>query len=302
MKISVIITAHKEPDTIKNVVKTLENQIESLHEEHEFELILVAPDAETLSAGMQFDRLSILKTLKDEGKGKPEALNLAFKKSKGDILILSDGDVALAKDALRELIAKLKEDSENKYGAVTGRPIPLNSRDSMLGYWAWLTTQAGAHNTRLKRAEENQFILLSGYLTAVRKELLEQLPSDCLDDAYISYIISKKGKLITYAPNARVYVMFPRTLRDWIKQKKRNLMGGLQLKEMMKQDNMRGFKNEVASVSAALKYAENMRELFWTLLLFAARLCLWIISFWERYVKKTSVKDSWVRIESTKKL
>ena len=46
--------------------------------------------------------------IRDNGEGKPSALNLAFKKAKGDILIFTDGDVFVDKDAIPLLLKKFK--------------------------------------------------------------------------------------------------------------------------------------------------------------------------------------------------
>jgi cellulose synthase/poly-beta-1,6-N-acetylglucosamine synthase-like glycosyltransferase len=39
--------------------------------------------------------------LKDPGKGKPTALNSGFRKVKGKILILTDGDVLIVKNSIK---------------------------------------------------------------------------------------------------------------------------------------------------------------------------------------------------------
>ena len=42
--------------------------------------------------------------IRDPRKGKPYALRMAFKKAKGDIFILTDGDTYFEKDAVKELL------------------------------------------------------------------------------------------------------------------------------------------------------------------------------------------------------
>ena len=95
--ISIIITAYKEPKTISKAINSiLSNKINE-----KYEILIVAPDKETLDIAKRFENVRILK---DKGEGKPSALNLAVSKSKGDILILTDGDVYVSNDSLNFLI------------------------------------------------------------------------------------------------------------------------------------------------------------------------------------------------------
>ena len=92
--------------------------------------------------------------------------------------------------------------------------------------------------------------------------------------------------------------------KDYLKQKVRSLGGYTQLKRMgiFKRDKQsRSFLIEVQYAFFVLKYARNIREFWWSLLLFPARLMTWIMIFWERViVRKGMPKGGWERIESTK--
>ena len=46
----------------------------------------------------------------------------------------------------------------------------------------------------------------------------------------------------------------------------------------------------------------TLRELVWTLLLFAARLHLWLLVFWNVRVRRRPLKALWQRVETTKGL
>ena len=50
----------------------------------------------------------------------------------------------------------------------------------------------------------------------------------------------------------------------------------------------------------ALKFARTPRELWWTLLLFAARLHLWLLVFWQVRLMKRPLTTLWQRVETTK--
>lgn len=299
--ISIIITAWKEPETIKKAIQLiLDEDIKNKLNEN-YEIIVVAPDKETINSAKSFQKKHHeIKVLKDPAKGKPIALNLVFKKAKGNILILTDGDVYISNGAIKELIAQFKKD--NKVGEVTGHPIPTNERTTIMGFWSHLLTEAGAHRRRLELQKNNQFITGSGYLCAIKKGIINKIPENALsDDAVISNLIYNKGYKIKYAPNAIVNVKFPTTFSDWIKQKKRSAGGYNQLKELLKEkDQMRSFTKESSKILWALSYPKTIKEFFWTVLLIFARLYLWILIFIDINIKRKSFKEIWIRVESTK--
>lgn len=294
--ISIIITAYKEERTIGKAISAfLEQNIKG-----KYEILIVCPDKETKKVVDSFSRkYKQVKHVQDPGEGKPIALNNAFKIAKGDILILSDGDVFVDKDCVAEIMKHFKN---NEIGAVSGRPISINPRDNMLGYWSHLLTDAGAHSTRLERARKGKFIVCSGYLFAMRK-LLDKIPVDALaDDAVMSYMVWQKSYKIEYAPKARVYVKYPTTFKDWILQKKRSAGGYNQIKDYFdKVPKMRSFSREALfGWYKAIAYASSLKEFVWTLMLFFARLWLWILIYYEINLKKTQFSKVWKRVESTK--
>ena len=102
---SIIITAKEEPATVGTAVHAFLNSIKKYiikHKEINFEIIVVAPDEDTLRAAREAYRE--IKLVQDEyGGGKAAAMNLAVERAQGDILIFSDGDVEVDKDAITEL-------------------------------------------------------------------------------------------------------------------------------------------------------------------------------------------------------
>lgn len=286
--ISIIITAYKEPKTIgKCITSFLEQNIKE-----KYEIFVVAPDKETLDAAKKYK----VKIIKDPGRGKPIALNIAFKKAKGDILVLTDGDVYTSENSINELLDKF----DNKTGAVSGHPISLNERNKFFGYISHLLTFM-ADKLRKKLVKKEKFIVCTGYLYAIKKEIVKEIPEDILsDDAYISRFIANKNYKVKYAENALVYVKYPDNLKDWIKQKRRSTGGYEQLKKYFDKKAMRSFTQEASGIFSVFSYPKTVKEFFWTKLLICLRLYLWILIFYDIYIKKKSFKETWVRIESTK--
>lgn len=294
--ISIIITAYKEERTIGKAIESFATQKIS----EEIEILVACPDAETKKIIEEYSKkYPFVKHVQDPGEGKPTALNICFKQAKGDIIVMSDGDVFVSENSVNELLSKLKDP---KIGAVTGRPISTNSRLSMFGYFSHLLTDIGAHDTRKKYVEHNKFIVVSGYLFAMKK-LFTEIPKNALsDDAVMSHMIQDKGYKISYAPEAKVFVKFPTNFKDWIKQKKRSAGGFNQLKEFFpNQKRMRSFTEEIKEGwYKPFTYPKNIKEFIWTIMLYFIRLYLWTIIYWDLNLKKKSFKETWVRVESTK--
>src|SRR3989344_7301511 len=153
--LSIIITANKEPG-IKQAIDSILNQTVK----EKYELVVSAPDAETESIVKDYKKKH--KNViyhKDAGRGKVHALNEAFKICRGRIVILTDGDVCLGNNSINALVCAF---DDKKVGCVSGRPVTLNPRDSMLGYFSHLLYDA-AHRVRLNPITPG-FIEASGYL------------------------------------------------------------------------------------------------------------------------------------------
>jgi len=289
--ISIIITAYKEPKTIgKAIEQILKNKIKG-----KFELIISAPDNETLNVARNYAKKDKrIRILKDEGKGKPSALNMIFKKAGGSILVLTDGDVFVSEKAIPLLLEKLENPS---VGAVSGHPLSVNNRNTKLGYWSHLLTEM-VHIWR----KESKFISCSGYLYAIRKNLFKKMPEDTLsDDAYNSHTVKNKGYKIEYSENSFVYVKYPDNFSDWVNQKKRSAGGYNQIKYLFGgKDIDRSLTKESAGIFQVLKYPKTLKEFLWTIELTFARIYLWTLIFWDINIKKKDFKKVWVRIESTK--
>jgi cellulose synthase/poly-beta-1,6-N-acetylglucosamine synthase-like glycosyltransferase len=288
------VTTYKDPliqETLKSIIsqKIIEKEI-----------LVAAPDKETQDIVREFAKKTKtnIKIIADAGKGKPAALNLCFNEAKGDTLVLTDGDVILDENAIIEL---LKPFSDPKVGVVSGRPISVNSRNKFFGYISHLLTDVGAHQTRLNKKEKNKFMVCSGYLMALRKNIVKKIPENSLaDDAVMSHLVYEAGYKTDYAPNAKVYVKYPTNLKDWIKQKRRSTAGYPQLDYLIKgKERMRDFKQESLGIFKIFFYPRNFKEFIWTCALIFLRLYLWLIVFYEIRIKKSGM-ELWQRVESTK--
>lgn len=293
--ISILITAYREAATVGQAIEAFLPQMPPSSE-----LLVVCPDTETTAVVHQYAQKypQIRHIPEPEQRGKPAALNLGLQAAQGNLVVFSDGDVVIGDGALEQLLSPF---SDEKVGAVTGRPFSSSPRSTMLGYWSHLLVE-GAHQTRQKRDAAGEFLLCSGYLFAARRHLIPSIPEDALaEDAVISHRIAEQGLRIRYTPKADVYVKYPTSYADWLRQKVRSAGGYAQNYVRNSPFSMRSPKLEAQQGTLlALKFARSPRELWWTLCLFAARLHLWLLVFWQVRVRKRPLTTLWQRVESTK--
>lgn len=292
--VSVLLTAFQEPITVRAAALALLPQLPPAAE-----LLIICPDAATTAVAHDLAAQDArVRHLPDPGAGKPTALNVGLQAARHPLVLLTDGDVRVTADAVAPLLAPF---ADPDVGAVTGQPVSASPRHTRLGYWSHLLLH-GAHTERLRRDQAGDFLLCSGYLFACRRDLAAAVPVDALaEDAVISHRIAAQGKRIRYAPEAQVWVKYPSTYRDWLRQKVRSAGGYAQSYVRNSPFKMRSARLEATRGAAlAWRFAQTWRERWWTLLLFAARLHLWLLVFWRVRVQQRPFTDLWQRVESTK--
>lgn len=291
--ISIIITSYKEPDTISRAIEAfLQQEIKE-----KFEIIVSAPDKETLDAAKKYAKNKKVRLFKDPGRGKTLALNLLLPKIKGRIIILTDGDVFVSENAVLNI---LKEFENESIGCVSGRPASINNRNDVFGYWSHLLCYA-AHRMRLKR--KNEFLECSGYLWAFRNKIIKKIPRETAEDSVVPALFYLEGFKIGYSEDAKVYVKFPSNFKEFISQKKRTAKGHETLGryvDLKKIPRMKTFENEILESYYVFSFPRNLKEFFWTLLLFPFRLYIWFLVFFKLYVRKDEKVDGWSQLKTTK--
>lgn len=300
--IDIVISSYKEPKATLRAVKTFLSQESAIP--GDFRIIVVDPFIEVkefLKENIKDRRVGFFL---DPGEGKSYALNLLFEKLPGtedDIFILTDGDVFVSKNAVSEIL-KAFEDKE--IGCVTGKPTSLDDRETKFGYWSHLVF-SGIHKARKKFSTNKDFFECSGYLFAIRKGLIKEFPLDASEDSVIPYLFWKKGYKVAYTPKAEVYVKNPDNLQDWEGQKIRNIKGHENLSRLYPDmPRTKSFWNEIKhGFFHALFYPRSLKEFYWTLQLYKARLSIYRKAFKDLKQDKF-YSDGWreTDIESTKPL
>jgi len=294
--ISITICSFKEPKTIGRCISSIINQ--NIGEE--YELIVSAPDEETLAAAREYQNNNKrIKLFKDPGKGKSYAINLLLPKLKGDILIFTDGDVYLSKNSINLI---LKEFEDKTIGCVTGRPMPTETKNNQYGFWANFLFDA-AHNMRKKLSENGKFLECSGYLEAFRNGVITNFPLDAGEDSLIPHMFWERGFKIGYAQNALTYVKNVDNWNDWVKQKTRTTKSHETLNRyvnLKKSPRTKTFLNEAKGIHYLFTYPKSLKEYYWMKKLILARLYMWAKVYYEtRFVNK-HYTDNWETVQSTK--
>jgi cellulose synthase/poly-beta-1,6-N-acetylglucosamine synthase-like glycosyltransferase len=301
-RVSVIITAFREETTLGRAIEAFVAQLtdtSSVGVSTDAELLVVCPDPGTTAVvNMYAEKYAFVRHVADPQRGKPTAVNRGLEAARGDIVVLSDGDVVVDERALAPLLRPFRDP---QVGAVSGRPVSVSPRNTVLGYWSHLLTDS-IHRMRLARDRTGRFLVCSGYLFAIRRRLVDGVPEDALaEDAVISHLIAQQGHAIRYAPGARVLVRYPTTYADWLRQKTRSAGGYAQPYVRRSKVRMRSAWLEMKTGTLmALQYPNDPREFLWTLLLFGARLHLWLLVLIKVRLLRRPLRTLWERVESTK--
>jgi cellulose synthase/poly-beta-1,6-N-acetylglucosamine synthase-like glycosyltransferase len=218
---SVGITAHNEEANIGQLLDRLVRQ--ELHEVAITEILVVASGCtdrtvDIVQEWSQRDpRIRLL--IQPQREGKPAAVNLFIKEAKEDICVLESGDTLPGLDTIEQLVLPFRDP---KVGMTGAQKIPVNAPDDVVGYLSHLRLRM-EHELCLE-------IPRLGELVAFRK-VFDQIPPDvAMDEAFAEALIVKRGMLVRYAPEAKVYNMGPSTIGDFIRQRRRNYAGHLHLK------------------------------------------------------------------------
>jgi len=293
--IDIIITSYNEPKSTLRAVKAFLNQ----RIKQDFRITVVDPFSEVEEFLKKHIKNKNFVFYLDPGEGKSYALNLLFQEyassNKEDIFILTDGDVYVSENSVKAII-KSFENSE--VGCITGKPVSMDNRKTKYGYWSNLLF-AGIDKVRKKLSEQKKFFECSGYLFAVRKGIISDFPIEACEDSIIPFLFWKKGYQVKYVPSAEVYVKNPTNWKDWLNQKIRNIKGHENLNKIAPDmPRTKSFWNEIKEGAFfALKYPKNLKEFFWTIELYFARLYLYFKAFKELR-KKKSYADGWRAVET----
>lgn len=161
------------------------------------------------------DRSLVYFIYQEPKKGKPDALNKMLSSSTASRCIENSADCIPASELTYHYL--LNPLNDPRIGAVTSNPIPFNSGFMYLPNIVW-----SCHNFVQPK--------LSAELFSFKRALIDPLPEGLIhDDAYIHNMILRKAQKVLYEPRAFVFNRAPETLREFYLQRKKNVIGNIQL-------------------------------------------------------------------------
>jgi len=225
--ISVLIAAFNEEKVIGDKIKSVldGNYPQKLME------ILVGSDASTdhtnqILQHLQEENPSLHLTVFNERQGKPGIINHLAEKAMGEILVITDANVMLDKDALSQLISYFKEE---RTGLVDSRMVNtvLNSEG--------VSRQEKFYISREVRIKYHESLIWGsmmgpfGGCYAVRKSVYQPVPEKFLvDDFYINMSVLKQGLFCISNLQAVAYEQASNHPGEEFRRKKRISAGNFQ--------------------------------------------------------------------------
>lgn len=227
--VSFIVAAYNEEDCIE---RKIINSLEQIYPSEKIEFIFITDGSSdgTPEIVKKYSSIQLLHTA--ERKGKSAALNRAVANAQNEILIFSDANTTLNKEAC---LCIAKHYFDKSVGGVAGEKKVISLKDddhnaanSEGFYWKY--------ESLLKKLDSDFYSVVgaAGELFSVRKNLYQEVsPEVILDDFVISMKIAGKGHRVIYEPSAFAMESPSFSMDDERKRKTRIAAGGFQAMTML---------------------------------------------------------------------
>lgn len=219
---TIIVAAYNEADFID---EKIENTLALNYPEGKLDIIFVTDGSSdnTPEIVAQYPTIKLLHS--PMRLGKISAVHRSILEVKTDLIVFTDANTFLNKDAL---VLMCRHYANPIVGAVAGekRVMIEKSADATAGegfYWKY--------ESKLKTwdSELHSVVGAAGELFSIRKDQYEAVPSNSvLDDFMISMRIAEKGFLIVYEPDAYAQETSSANVGEELKRKIRIAAGGIQ--------------------------------------------------------------------------
>ncbi|MFP4083242.1 MAG: glycosyltransferase [Candidatus Aminicenantes bacterium] len=164
----------------------------------------------TMAASNKLVKLAV----QDRREGKASAINLFLSRAKGDVAVIESGDTIPEASAVENLVRPFHDPT---VGMTGGRPVPVDSKDSFMGFTVNLFWRLH-HEMALNHPKLGELIAF--------RNIVRKIPEDtAVDEASIEAVITKAGYRIHYAEEAVVFNKGAETISDFLKQRRRVMVG-----------------------------------------------------------------------------
>lgn len=233
--VSILVPAHNEGKVIVQTVRAL---LSFDYPRDRFEVTVINDNssdnsAELLSSlkeELRAENLVIINTGKmDGGRGKSNALNIGFKKCRGEYIVIYDADNTPEKGALKMLVGAITGD--DSLGAVIGKFRTRNKNASLLTRFINIETLAFQWMAQAGRWHLFGLCTIPGTNFIIRRSIIESIggwdTKAIAEDTEISFRIYMMGYRILFLPGAVTWEQEPQTLKVWFKQRTRWVKGNI---------------------------------------------------------------------------
>ena len=227
--VSFIVAAFNEEALIaKKIANSLEQQYAG-----KIEFIFVTDGSSDGTAGIVGGFPSVILLHEPQRRGKSAAVNRAVAACRGEILIFSDANTLLNKEAVWNIVRHYRDAAvggvagEKKVMSGEGKADEPGEGEGM--YWKY--------ESLLKKIDSNCYSVVgaAGELFSLRRELYGELPENTiLDDFVLSLRAAQQGFRIVYEPQAYAMELPSFSYQDEQKRKVRIAAGGFQSIVMLK--------------------------------------------------------------------
>ncbi len=214
---------------------------------------------------------SVVKLLcEDAPRGKPAALNVAFKQASGDIVGVFDADTVPEKSVLQKVVSYFKDKSVT---AVQCRCNSLNEGQNMLTRITAMEDRAWFQGLLGGREKLGLFVPLTGSCQFVRSNVLKTLggwdESALAEDVQLALKLTKEGYLVKYAPDIVAAQESPGTIRGLVTQRARWYRGYMEAAfkygSLSKSPSRKNFDAEMALFGPFVMLVSLASYVFWAL-------------------------------------
>jgi cellulose synthase/poly-beta-1,6-N-acetylglucosamine synthase-like glycosyltransferase len=211
----------------KQIKDKLENCLSLFYPKNKLEIMVISDcstdKTEEIVSSFKDKGVKLLRLEKRSGKTK--ALNSALKEVRSELVFFSDASTLLNKDSLIKIV---KNFADASVGCVSGedRSISTLQEKGKSGEGVYVGMEM-----KLRRMESIICNLtgVSGCLYAIRRELVNQIPHNLIDDFYLPLQVVKQGKRVISEPEGIAYVTGVSNFKEEFRRRRRTALGGLEV-------------------------------------------------------------------------
>lgn len=225
--ISFLVPAYNEEETIADTVKSLIN-LDYPNDKKEIVIINDGSKDKTLTIARSLEKdYSFIKVIDKPNSGKANSLNEAIKIIGGEFMAVVDADSSPRKDALIKMLGYFKD---KNVGAVTSRVLVKNKKN-YLEKFQIMDYSIIAWTRKLLDFVDSVYVTngpFSIYKTSIIKKIGGFDPNNLTEDIEITWHILSEGYKTRMSYDSIVYTSVPNKIKEWIKQRVRWNLGGIQ--------------------------------------------------------------------------